>query len=270
MACLRHVSEANILAAFGRGAAGVALLGCDTCPHGERQLVVEKLELATIILDAFGLGAERVHLITGGPEEILGAVDQLAQAAVPSPVRWGDWEGGSSGLNRETITDAIKALIAATGREPGRVPLPPTAPFAFPDVRVSGCTLCRTCVNVCPTHAFRYLERTQTLELKQVACVNCGLCATACPEAVITLKPELYLDRTALEYTVVVQDETLKCTKCGVPFGNKRAVEVIEAKVFGMEKFLDTFAGERRSLLRMCPNCRAAAAAFEMQKGWDP
>ena len=186
------------------------------------------------------------------------------RAQIPHPA------GTPAASHREAVTEAIRTLIEATGRSPGRVRVAAGAPFAFPDIRVAGCTLCRTCVNVCPTHAFRYVENTQSLELKQVDCVNCGLCATACPESVITLKNETFLDRGALDYFTVVRDETLRCVKCGTPFGNRRAVEVIEAKVLGMSNLLDVFAGARRNLLRMCPNCRAVTALQEMERGWEP
>jgi formate hydrogenlyase subunit 6/NADH:ubiquinone oxidoreductase subunit I len=125
-------------------------------------------------------------------------------------------------------------------------------------------------VNVCPTHAFRFAEEKQTLELKQIACIGCGLCVTACPERVITLRPELYLDRDALGWHVVVQDEMVPCVKCERPFINRKALEVIEAKVFSIQAIMDTFAGSRRALLRMCPECRAVAAVAEMQQGWEP
>ncbi|MFQ5830285.1 MAG: 4Fe-4S dicluster domain-containing protein [Candidatus Methylomirabilia bacterium] len=270
MACLRHVSEANMLTAFRVGAAGVALVGCESCPHGERELVFQKLEVTKAVLDAFGLGAERVHLITGEGREIIEALDHFARSLDRSPVSWDGQEGEGAAGNRESIADAIDVLLGATGREPGRIRVPPSAAFAFPDVRAGGCTVCRSCVNVCPTHAFRYVEESQALELKQIDCVNCGLCVTVCPESVITLKNELYLDCGALAYQVVVQDETLHCAQCNVPFANKRAVEVVEATVFGMADLLDTFAGERRDLLRMCPNCRAVSAMQEMEKGWEP
>jgi ferredoxin len=160
--------------------------------------------------------------------------------------------------------------MAATGREPGRLPVPPSAPYAFPDVRAEGCTLCRTCVNVCPTHAFRFDEARQALELRQVACVNCGLCAGACPEGVIALRSELFLDRSALEWVTVVEDEPVRCVRCGAPFGTRRALEAVEARVLGLGSLAETFAGARRHLLRMCPTCRGAAAVLAMQEGWEP
>lgn len=270
MACLRHVSEADVLDAIRLGAAGVALLGCATCPHGERELVGQRLASIRTILDAFGLGAERVALVAGDePAAMIDALARFAASVPPAPIPAGAEAARLAG-SRDRIAAAIAALIAASGREPGPVKVDAAAPFASPVVRAGGCTLCRTCVNVCPTHAFRHDENRQTLELKAIACVDCGLCATACPESVITLEDELLLERAALEYRVVVQDETLRCAKCQVPFGNKRALEIIEAKVAGMSALLDTFAGGRRNLLRLCPSCRAVAAMQEMARGWEP
>jgi ferredoxin len=272
VACLRQVSEASILAAFRMGAGGVALLGCDACPHGERELLVRKLALARAVLDAFGVGGDRVHVITGQAGDSRPMLEALAGFAVsvgPAPVRW-TGRSASVAENREVVAEAIRALIDATGREPGRVRVSEGEPFGFPDVRAADCTMSRACVNVCPTHAFRFQEEGQTLELRQVACVNCGLCVLACPERAITLSPELFLERSALDWQVVVRDEMVGCAKCGKPFINRKALEAVEAKVFGMADLFDTFAGTRRNLLRMCPNCRAVAAVLEMDKGWEP
>jgi ferredoxin len=272
MACLRHVSEANILAAFRMGAGGVALVGCESCPHGERELFLQKFEFARSVLDAFGVGGDRIRLIageTGESRSMLEALDRFASSVGPAPIRW----DGRSTLpleNREVIAEAIRALIDATGREPGRLRVTEAQPFAFPDVRVADCTLSRACVNVCPTHAWKFEEGKQSLELRQIACVSCGLCVAACPERAIALKPELSLTRTALEWQVVVRDEMVGCLKCGKPFINRKALEAVEAKVLGIETLLDTFAGSRRNLLRMCPNCRAVASVLEMQQGWEP
>jgi len=48
--CLRSVSEALILRGFRLGAAGVALLGCDDCPNGERPLLEERLSRQNVLL----------------------------------------------------------------------------------------------------------------------------------------------------------------------------------------------------------------------------
>jgi ferredoxin len=270
MACLRHVSEADILAAFRFGAAGVALLGCEACPHGERGALQERLDLVRTVLEAFGLDGRRLELITGEARTIMDQVEDFAGALGPSPVVPDGGEGPVAGSHREAIALALRALMAGTGREPGPTPVAPGAPFATPLVRAEGCTLCRSCVNVCPTHAFRYQDDARTLELRRIACVNCGLCEAACPESVISFRSEVDLSRSALDYQVLVRDEPLRCSKCNTPFATRRAVETIEAKVLAMADLGETFAGVRRSLLRMCPNCRAVAAVLEMQKGWEP
>ncbi|MGH7398658.1 MAG: 4Fe-4S dicluster domain-containing protein, partial [Candidatus Rokuibacteriota bacterium] len=88
MACLRHVSEADLLTAFRYGAAGVALVGCEACPHGERQALLDRLAVVKIVLEAFGLGGDRVQMITGEPVEAVAGLGRFAAALAPSPVRW--------------------------------------------------------------------------------------------------------------------------------------------------------------------------------------
>jgi ferredoxin len=270
MACLRQVSEGDVLQAFRLGAGAVALVGCEDCPHGERELLRERLETVRAILGAFGVPAPRVALLTGAAAAVAEGLGALADAAPAPVVAWDGTGPEPRGEQREAVAEALRALLAATGRRPGPTPVPARAPFATPQVRAEGCTLCRTCVNVCPTHAFRFREAAPTLELRAVACVDCGLCAAACPEGVITLASEVSLAPEALEYRPVVRDEVLGCTSCGAPFGTRRAVELIERKLAGMAALAETFAGSRRRLLRMCPRCRAAAAVLEMQKGWEP
>jgi ferredoxin len=270
--CLRYVSEANMLAGFRLGAAGVALLGCETCPHGERQLLRQKYDFCSITLDAFGLGRGRLALITAGDDTVPQAIETLshfAERVEVAPVLR-DGERFRKRDNREVIADAIAAFIAQTGREPGPQPLDGSYPFAFAEVRASGCTLCRSCVNVCPTHAFRYDENSQSIQFRHISCVACGLCEQVCPEKVITLAHEVRFDHAALEYQTVVQDEMVSCAKCGKPYINRKALETVEARLFSLESLLDTFTGDRRKLLRMCPDCRAAVAMLEVEKGWKP
>jgi ferredoxin len=269
--CLRYVSEANMLAAFSMGAAGVGLLGCEKCPHGERELLYQKLDFCRLTLGAFALDAERLRLITndGVETEAVTALTGFAESVTPTPIQW-DGKPMRPWGNREVIADAIRTFMDQLGREPGRRSLAPSHPFAFADVKASGCTMCRSCVNVCPVHAFKLDEGSQALQFKHMACVGCGLCEKACPEHVITLQREIFFDRQALEYLTVVQDDMVACANCGKPYINRRALEIIEARVFSLESLLDTFSGERRNLLRMCPDCRTVVAMLEVDKGWKP
>jgi len=270
--CLRYLSEANMLAAFRLGAAGVALLGCESCQHGERELLYQKSDLCRIVLDAFGLGNERLRLFTadtGTEAEAIGALSSFAGSLQSTPIRWDGRPMRQQG-NREVIADAIATFIEQTGREAGQRVLESSQPFAFADVEASGCTMCRSCVNVCPVHAFRLEESTSSLQFKHISCIGCGLCETVCPEKVISLKREIYLERDGLEYQTVAQDSMVSCLQCGKPYINRKALEAVEARVLSLGSLLDTFSGNRRGLLRMCPNCRAVAAMLEVDKGWKP
>jgi ferredoxin len=272
MACLRHVSEADLLGSIRLGAAGVALLGCESCPHGPRDLFLDRVGRVRRVLDAFGVGADRVRLVTGQAADspaMVAALDGFAASLGPAPVRW-DGRGGLPTEGREVIAEAVRALLDASRREPGRLPVPREAPFAVPEVDPAKCTLARACVSACPTHAWRFDEARQALLLRSIACVNCGLCVEVCPEGAISLAPAMPLAARALDWQVEVRDEVVGCLKCGKPVGNRKAMQAVEAKLGALGALTDTFAGSRRDLLRMCQNCRAVAAVLEMQKGWEP
>ncbi|MFQ5850914.1 MAG: 4Fe-4S dicluster domain-containing protein [Candidatus Binatia bacterium] len=270
--CLRYVSEANILAALRLGAAGVGLLGCETCQHGERELLYQKFDFCRVTLEAFGLGPERLRLMTAGDGmevEAITALSRFAETLDATPVRW-DGQPSRHWGNREVIAEAITAFIEQTCREPGRRTFDALHPFAFADVEAAGCTMCRSCVDVCPVHAFRFEESTMSLQFKHIACIACGLCEKVCPENVITLRREVFYERDGLDYQTVAQDQMVSCAKCGKQYINRKALETVEARVLSLESLLDTFTGNRRSLLRMCPDCRAVAAMLEVDKGWKP
>lgn len=50
------------------------------------------------------------------------------------------------------------------------------------------CTMCLTCVEICPTQAIVLQEGHLVFE--QDECTNCGICISACPEGVITSRNE--------------------------------------------------------------------------------
>jgi len=270
--CLRYTSPANMLAAFRMGAAGVALLGCAECPHGERDLLLRNLAATRGILGAFGLGEARLELITVAAEETASALselDRMAARLAPSPINFPGRHFHSK-EPRDAMAEAVETLMTQLGKEPGVVEITPDQPFAMAEVRAEGCTLCRSCANVCPTHAFRFDETNQALTFRHISCIDCGLCEQACPESVITLTKMLRLNHAALEDVPLVKDVMISCTKCNKPFINRKALEAVEAKVANVPALAGTFAGARKALLRMCPDCRAIAAMGEMNRGWKP
>ncbi len=270
--CLRYVSESNMLAALSLGAAGVGLLGCENCPNGERELLYQKYEFTQLILKHFDLGKERVGILTaleGMEEKAVNTLNQFVSKLSESPLT-ARWNIPKQTGNREILSDVFKDLIEQTSNEPGSVEIPQELPFAYAEVNESGCTLCRSCANVCPTHAFKFDEDNNSLHFKHINCVGCGLCEQLCPEKVITLKRELHLEKISLDYREVAEDEMVACTQCKKHYINRRALEAIENKVLEVESLHSTFSGNRKNFLRMCPDCRTVMAMQEVDKGWRP
>jgi ferredoxin len=270
--CLRYVSESNMLAAFSLGAAGVGLLGCENCPNGERELLYQKYDFTQLILQHFGLGQERVRIITaeeGLEADAIGVVNEFISQLSDAPLV-ASWSTPRQTENREIMAEVLESFLEQTGKEPGTMKLSPDLPFALAEVEESGCTLCRSCANVCPTNAFKFEEDGNSLHFKHINCVGCGLCEQVCPENVITLRRELFLEKQALDYVMVAEDEMIACAKCGKPYINKRALEAVESKLFEVESLRTTFSGNRKNILKMCPDCRTVEAMMEVEKGWEP
>ncbi len=270
--CLRYVSESNMLAAMSLGAAGVGLLGCEDCPNGERELLYQKYDFTQLILQNFDLDQDRVRIITaeaGQEADAVEAINQFVSQLSESPMV-PNWTTPSQTLNRPILSDVLGGFIDQTGNEPGRISLSSELPFAFANINESGCTLCRSCANVCPTNAFRFEEESNSLHFKHINCVGCGLCEEVCPENVITIKRELVLEKQSLDYTLVAEDEMINCSKCEKPYINRRALEAVESKLFEIESLKNTFSGNRKNILRMCPDCRTVEAMMEVEKGWEP
>jgi len=270
--CLRYVSESNMLAAFSLGAAGVGLLGCENCPNGERELLYQKYDFTKLVLHNFELGQERVRIVTveeGMEADAIGSVNEFVSQLSDAPLA-PSWSTPRQTGNREIMAEVLESFLEQTGKEPGTMKLSPDLPFALVEVEESGCTLCRSCANVCPTNAFKFEEENNSLYFKHINCVGCGLCEQVCPENVVTLKRELFLEKPTLDYKKVVEDEMIACAKCGKPYINRRALEAVESKLFEIESLKHTFSGDRKNILKMCPDCRTVVAMMEVDKGWEP
>ena len=85
--------------------------------------------------------------------------------------------------------------------------------------------------------------------------MQCGLCATTCPESAITLQPRLWLadaGKARKSARVLHEVEPYRCVRCSKPFGTLRAIENMLTKLAGHSAFQGV-AAER---LKMCSDCR--------------
>jgi ferredoxin len=94
------------------------------------------------------------------------------------------------------------------------------------------------------------------LRFQEDACLQCGICATICPEDAITLEPQLDLTDAALSQTVLNEEEPFACVECGALFGSKSAIDRITEKLKDHAMFADP---EKLRMIQMCDDCRVTA-----------
>jgi deoxyxylulose-5-phosphate synthase len=83
-------------------------------------------------------------------------------------------------------------------------------------------------------------------------CVQCGLCATTCPEDAIALQPRLLLTPERSQLRVLNEAKPWACVRCSKPFGTVKAIEAMLGKLSGHAMF----QGEALERLKMCSDCR--------------
>jgi ferredoxin len=157
---------------------------------------------------------------------------------------------------RRMIRLAIDFLVDDNVNQPDVQALPDNALFGEVVVNGERCTLCMSCVSICPQAALLSGDGLPQLKFIETNCVQCGLCENACPESVISLHPR-YLYDNELNRTprMLHEDEVIACVQCGKPFIGAQML----ASMF--EKMADhpMYQGSQRSLLQMCGDCRVLA-----------
>ena len=230
--------HAEAVAALAAGFAQVTLL---PGPGADRAALEAQIALA----QAIG-GASSVALLdTSDPDAMSDALfDAEAPAPCASPVR-------PMGTRRQITRQAARAL------HPGvdAVPLPEGAPYGAVLVNTDACTLCLSCVSLCPSGALGDNPDKPQLRFQEDACLQCGVCATICPENAITYEPRLNLAESALRQEVLNEEEPFACIECGSLFGSKSAIDRITDKL----REHAMFAGDKLRMIQMCDDCRVNA-----------
>lgn len=238
---LAGFGHAEMLAALAMGFHEVDLLAA---PRTERDPIEAEIALAS----AMG-GAGRLALLDFADPDAL--CDHL-YARTPAPLQVEPVL--TMGSRRQIARIAGKALLAGA-TEP--VPLPAGAPYGAVLVNTDSCTLCLSCVSLCPNGALMDNEDKPQLRFQEDACLQCGICETVCPENAITLKPQFDPSDAAFGQTVLNEEEPFPCVECGKLFGVKSTIEKIMEKLAGKHSmFLEGGAGK---LIQMCDDCRIQA-----------
>ena len=238
MSAIGAFGHAEAVAALAAGFAHVTLLPGPTSD-------IPALETQVALAGAIA-GAGKVALLdTADPDAMSDALyGAQAPAPVASPVR-------PMGTRRQIARQAAKALHLDTDH----LPLPDGAPYGAVLVNTDSCTLCLSCVSLCPSGALGDNADKPQLRFQEDACLQCGLCANICPEDAITYAPRLNLTDAALTQEILNEEEPFPCIECGALFGSKSAIDRITDKL----KDHAMFAGDKLRMIQMCDNCRIHA-----------
>ncbi len=239
MEALGAFGHAEMIAALAAGFTDIAVL---PGPKADRDALDAQMALAS----AIG-GVERITLIdTPDPDAMSDILfDGSASASIDNPMR-------PMGTRRQITRTAAKALHPDTDT----IPLPEGAPYGAIVVDKGACTLCLSCVSLCPSGALGDNPDLPQLRFQEDACLQCGLCANICPEDAITLQPQLNMSGEALTQQVLNEEEPFACVECGVLFGSKSTIERITEKLQGHSMFADE---AKLRMIQMCDNCRVNA-----------
>ncbi|ANP37825.1 (4Fe-4S)-binding protein [Phaeobacter gallaeciensis] len=231
--------HAEILAALAAGFAHVSLL---MSPKVDRAVQERELTLAQAIA-----GDKATLLDLNDPDALS---DALFGAEVPAPI---NEPLRPMGTRRQITRQAARALAP----EADMLPLPDDAPYGAVLVDTDSCTLCLSCVSLCPSGALGDNPDLPQLRFQEDACLRCGLCANVCPEQAISYEPRLNLQPEALSQVVVHEEEPFACVECGTLFGVKSTIERITEKLAGKHAMFATSDAAR--MIQMCDDCRVNA-----------
>lgn len=157
------------------------------------------------------------------------------------------------GSRRQIARQAAKALQP----DAQVIDLPDNAPYGAVLVDTDACTLCLSCVSLCPSGALGDNADLPQLRFQEDACLQCGLCSNICPEKAITLQPRMDLTDEALSQRVLNEEEPFACIECGSLFGSKSTIAKITEKLAGKHAMFAT--SEAAKMIQMCENCRIQA-----------
>jgi ferredoxin len=194
-----------------------------------------------------------------------GAVVQLLDAAGTAAVAEAAQSGPAIGLERAArfapppekrllLRTALNYLLEYAPGGKKSVPLPAGAPFGQVKVDKAACTLCMSCVAVCPTSALREGQGLPQLNFVERSCIQCGMCEKACPEDAVSIEPRfLYDDKERGKQRLLHEEQPACCISCGKPFATRSMLKVMAKKLEDHWMFQGD-AEKRR--LEMCEDCR--------------
>ena len=223
------------------------LAGPDT-PASIRDVLARETALSGTLLDAMGYPGAAVQLCDSSDVDSVAMQQeewvQMERAAkfAPAPEK------------QVLFRLAMDHLLENAPHPRKTVALQAGAPFGRVKVDGAACTLCMSCVAVCPTSALRGGQGLPQLKFVEDTCVQCGMCVAACPEDAVSRETRFLFDAEERCATRLLHEEQPACCiSCGKPFATRSMLDVMAKKL--ADHWMFQGEAEKRRL-EMCEDCR--------------
>ena len=239
------------LSCLAYGARAVLVIVAPDTPENISMELLHQAAHARALLDGLGYDPRMMQIVCQESDADLSwcADDRLPEASLTDVASF-----DALGDKRTALKLALMHLVEQAPQQPDEIALPADAAFGEVQVDADKCTLCMSCVGVCPTSALMAGGEFPRLSFKEWNCVQCGLCENACPEDAIDLRARLLTDHKLRDARRVLhEEEAVHCISCGEPLATRSMLDTLARKLQGNPMFQSEEAFRR---LQMCGDCR--------------
>ncbi|MGC9421597.1 4Fe-4S dicluster domain-containing protein [Vibrio sp.] len=233
-------------AALVNGATQVLFAASHHMPQTILRVLNQEVALAQTLLESLGIAKETIDILY---------LESLRDSAPTLCTDDFDLRIGElSGNKRQRLYQALDGFVSLLPQPPEMLPLSHSAPFGRIECASQDCTLCMSCVAVCPTRALHHSGDIPSLNFVEQDCVQCGLCVAACPEKALTAIPRMNWNASERRSTQVLhQEQPARCLRCHKAFAPQSMISMLQDKLRGHSHFSDQTAINR---IAMCEDCR--------------
>lgn len=238
--------------ALTHGACQVMFAASNHMPETIIRVLNQEVGIAQALLAQLGLEQERIHVLY--IEDLRQQLPTLISTPLNIKVSM-----HQSGKKRDRLFAALDVLAQHHEFDnelvhDGLSSIPTGAPFGIVNCDTKDCTLCMSCVSVCPTRALHAKGDSPALLFTEEDCVQCGLCEAACPEKVLTLEPRFNWDAQVRKADVTLHHEpAAHCLSCNKPFAPQSMIKMLQDKLRGHSQFATE---DKLRRIAMCEDCR--------------
>ncbi len=249
------------LTCLAYGACRLLILTGSTTPKSIGDVLERQIGYTAPILEGMGYPGAAIEVLDCGDlAAVAAAAGSTPGMSLANPARF-----APAPEKRVLLRTAINHLLEQAPSCRKTVALPAGAPFGQVKVDASACTLCMSCVAVCPTSALREGQGLPQLNFVERSCIQCGACEKACPEDAVSLETRfLFDDKARGAQRLLHEEQPLCCISCGKPFATRSMLKVMAKKLEDHWMF-QSEADRRR--LEMCEDCRVKDLMRAQQGG---